>query len=102
MKKNLKGCVDVIEASDAVVLVDMNQYDMVESAGLIPDLVHKKSAHMSGAWHFATTDRVRIPVEAGALADYRYLTFSVFSVKGAGGSFSLLYGEGYFVYNLYT
>ena len=91
MKKNLKGCVDVVEASDAVVLVDMNQYDLLECSGLTPDLVHKKSAHMSGAWHFDTTDRVRIPVEEGLLADYRYLTFSVFSYKGAGGSFSLMF-----------
>ena len=94
MKKNLKGCVDVIEASDSVVLVDMNQYDLIERSGLIPDLVHKKNAHMSGAWHFANTDRVRIPVEAGALTDYRYLTFSVFSLKGEGGSFSLMFDNG--------
>ena len=99
MKKNLKGCVDLFEVSEAQVLVDMNQYDMIEHAGMIPDLVHKKSAHMSGAWRFSETTRVCIPVEGVSLSDYRYLTFSVFSVAGAGGSFSLMFdnsaeGEG--------
>lgn len=94
MKKNLKVCVDVIEASDAVVLVDMNQYDMIERSGLKPDLAHKKSAHMSGAWHFDTVTRVCIPVEAGVLAESRYLTFSIYSVKGDGGTFSLMFDNG--------
>lgn len=94
MKKNLKGCVDMIEAGEPTVLVDMNQYDLIEQSGMTPDLVHKKSAHMSGAWHFADTERVRIPIAVGVLADYRYLTFSVFSVRGAGGSFSLMFDNG--------
>ena len=43
MKKNLKGCVELIEVGQSQTLVDMNQIDLIESAGLTPDLVHKKT-----------------------------------------------------------
>lgn len=91
MKKNLKGCVDVIEVSDPQILVDMNQYDMIEGAGLIPDTIHRKSAHMTAGWRFSERTRAVIPVSGTELSACRYLTFSVFSVAGVGGSFSLMF-----------
>lgn len=91
MKKNLKGCVDLIEVSEPQILVDMNQYDMIESAGLIPDSIHRKSAHMTAGWRFSERTRAVIPVSGTELSACRYLTFSVFSVAGVGGSFSLMF-----------
>lgn len=91
MKKNLKGYVEKYEIGESTCLVDMNQYDMIESAGMTPDLKHKKSAHMTAAWRFSERTRVAIPMGGADLTDYRYLTFSVFAVQGAGGSFSLTF-----------
>ena len=54
MKKNLKGCVEIINVSEPHVLVDMNQVDAIERAGLIPDLSHRKSAHATAKWFFVT------------------------------------------------
>lgn len=89
MKKNLKGLIEKYEGGESRCLVDMNQYDMIESAGMMPDLKHVRSAHMTGAWDFAKTTRVEIPMGGADLTGVRYLTFAVFSVGGAGGSFSL-------------
>lgn len=91
MKKNLKGLFEVIESEKPQLLVDMNQYDLIERAGMKPDLVHKKNAHMTAAWRFADASRVCIPMGGVDLGAYRYLTFSVFSVAGEGGSFSLFF-----------
>ncbi len=90
MKKNLKGCVELFEADEAQILLDMNQYDMIERAGMTPDLRHKKSAHMTAAWRFADTSRVCVRLGGGDLTGFRFLTFSAFSVGGVGGSFSLM------------
>lgn len=89
MKKNLKGCVERIEVGEAQVLIDMNRYDVIEAAGMTPDLRHKKSAHMSAAWRFSERSRVSVRMNGGDLSDFRYLTFSTFAVGGVGGSFSL-------------
>ncbi len=89
MKKNLKGCVEAIEVGEAQVLLDMNQYDLIEAAGMRPDLRHKKSAHMTAEWRFADRTRVGVRLGGGDLSGFRYLTFSVFAVNGIGGSFSL-------------
>lgn len=89
MKKNLKGLIEKYEGGETRCLVDMNQYDMIESAGMMPDLKHVRSAHMTGAWQFSKTTRVEIPMGGADLTGYRYLTFAAFSVGGAGGSFSL-------------
>lgn len=78
-------------ADEPLCLVDMNQYDLIERCGMIPDLVHKKTAHISAAWRFAEKTRVSIPQNGANLSTYRYLTFSVFSANGAGGSFSLFF-----------
>lgn len=91
MKKNLKGCIDIIELGTSQTLLDMNQYDMIEGAGLIPDSVHRKSAHMTACWRFADHTRAVFPVSGTTLSACRYLTFSVFAVAGAGGSFSLMF-----------
>ena len=94
MKKNLKGCVERIEVGDAQVLIDMNRYDVIEAAGMTPDLRHKKSAHMSAAWKFSERSRVSVRMNGGDLSGFRYLTFSVFAVAGVGGSFSLQFCNG--------
>ncbi|MBQ7346328.1 MAG: hypothetical protein IJW55_00035 [Clostridia bacterium] len=91
MKKNLKGLIEQFPSGEAQILIDMNQYDMIEGSGMAPDLVHKKSAHMTAAWRFAQKSRVSIPVGRGDLSAHRFLTFSVFAVSGMGGSFCLMF-----------
>ena len=81
MKKNLKACVDRFETEEAQVLIDMNQYDVIEAAGMTPDLRHKKSAHMTAAWRFAERSRVGVRLGGGDLSGFRYLTFSVFVLQ---------------------
>ena len=90
MKKNIKNCIELIEADEPQCLLDMNHYERIEGAGLIPDLRHNRSAHMTAAWRFAEKKRACIPMSGADLSGYRYLTFSVFSTLGAGGSFSLM------------
>ncbi len=89
MKKNLKTCIEQPRFSDPVCVIDMNDYQKIESCGLIPDLKHKKSAHMSAGWKFADRTRVRIPLDNPDLSAYRFLTFSVFAAEGCGGSFHI-------------
>ncbi len=91
MKKNLKNCIEVIEEGESRILLDMNRYEAIEAAGALPDLRHKKSAHMTAGWRFADHTRIGFALPEGALEGFRYLTFSVFSVAGAGGSFSLMF-----------
>ncbi len=91
MKKNLKNCVDVFDADEAQVLLDMNQFQLIERAGLEPDLRHKKSAHVSAAWHFSRQKRATIRLGGQDLSEYRFLTFSVYATQGSGGSFSLMF-----------
>lgn len=91
MKKNLKGCVELIETGDSRVLLDMNQIDRIERAGLVPDLAHKKSAHASAKWHFAVLPRAVFATGGVDLTAQRFLTFSVFAIAGVGGSFSLTF-----------
>ena len=90
MKKNIKNCIELIEADEPQCLLDMNHYERIEGAGLIPDLRHNRSAHMTAAWRCAEKKRACIPMSGADLSGYRYLTFSVFSTLGAGGSFSLM------------
>ncbi|MBQ8309800.1 MAG: hypothetical protein IJX80_02160 [Clostridia bacterium] len=91
MKKNLRSMIEIYEASTPQCLVDMNQYDLIESTGMTPDLAHKKSAHMSAAWKPARLPHVSIPMGNSDLTGYRYLTISVFAVNGAGASFRLMF-----------
>ncbi len=90
MRKNLKGCVEVIPAGEARVLLDMNQYDAIERAGLIADRAHNRSAHMTARWQFSTCHRARFATGGTDLSGVRHLTFSVFALGAAGGSFSLM------------
>jgi len=99
MKKNLRSMIEVYQESAAQCLVDMNQYDLIESTGMTPDLAHKKSAHMSAAWRLPKLARAVIPMGGSDLSGVRYLTFSVCSVNAAGSSFRLMFdnspkGEG--------
>lgn len=89
MKKNLRSCMEQPEYGRSVCLLDMNGYDWIEASGMKPDLGHKKCAHLTAAWRFAQSDRVRVPLETSDLSGYRYLTFSAFAAQGEGGSFSL-------------
>ena len=89
MKKNLKSCVEHPIEGDVRCLLDMNHYQRYEKSGLVPDLRHNRSSHMTAAWRFDDLFSVCIPMGGVDLSAYRYLTFSVFSVGGAGSSFSL-------------
>ena len=93
MKKNLRSMIETWQESPAQVLVDMNQYDLIESTGMKPDLSHKKSAHMSAAWRPRDLDRVVIPMGGSDLSGVRYLTFSLCSVGAQGASFRLLFNN---------
>ncbi len=94
MRKNVRSCVEQPVFGEAKCLLDMNDYGMIESNGLLPDLKHQKSAHMTAAWRFADTHSVRFALSEPDLTAYRFFTFSVFSVNGAGGSFVLRFESG--------
>ncbi len=99
MKKNVKSCVEIFSAGDSRCLLDMNHYQRLEKTGLLPDLRHNRSSHMTAAWHFETHQRISIPMGGADLSPYRFLTFSVFAKEGKGGTFSLMFdsssaGEG--------
>ena len=89
MKKNLKSCLSPIYYSEPRIVVDMNDYEMIQNSDLTPDLKHKKTAHMSAAWSFDAATRVRMTLGNPDLSAYRYLTFSVFAADGMGGSFHI-------------
>lgn len=93
MKKNLKSCVEVLEVSDRQCLVDMNQYALIEQAGLLPDLRHKKSAHMTAGWAVGQTAHAAFAMGGADLDGMRYLTFSAFAAGCAGMRFRLLLGS---------
>ena len=93
MKKNLRSMIESWQESPAQILVDMNQYDLIESTGMKPDLSHKKSAHMSAAWRLLDLDRVVIPMGGSDLSSVRYLMFSVCAVGAVGASFRLVFSN---------
>ena len=93
MKKNLRSMIESWQESPAQILVDMNQYDLIESTGMKPDLSHKKSAHMSAAWRLRDLNRVVIPMGGSDLSGVRYLTFSVCAAGAAGASFRLVFSN---------
>ena len=90
MRKNLKTCVERVEVGEAYTLIDWNRYDVIGRTGMQPDFKHARSAHVCASWRYADRTRVRIPLDGTDLSSYRYMTFSAFSVKGAGGSFYLM------------
>ena len=91
MKKNLKICVENSAADERLRLFDMNARERLIDAGMTPDEIHKKSARVSGAWRFSERERIVLSLPNSDLSAYRYLTFSLFAVNGAGGSFSLFF-----------
>ncbi len=91
MKKNLRTMIEVIREDTPRTLLDMNDYDMIESTGMTPDLVHKKNAHMTAAWHTDRQPHVVIPMGGSDLSGFRYLTLSVFSVGATGDAFTLMF-----------
>ena len=93
MKKNLRSMIESWQESPAQILVDMNQYDLIESTGMKPDLAHKKSAHMSAAWRLRDLNRVVIPMGGSDLSGVRYLTFSVCAVGAVGATFRLVFSN---------
>ena len=93
MKKNLRSMIESWQESPAQILVDMNQYDLIESTGMKPDLAHKKSAHMSAAWRLRDLNRIVIPMGGSDLSGVRYLTFSVCAAGAAGASFRLVFSN---------
>ena len=91
MKKNMRSMIEVLPQDTPQCLVDMNQYDLIESTGMLPNLAHKKSAHMTAAWNPAKLSRAIIPMGGSDLSGYRYLTFSVFGTGASGLSFRLMF-----------
>ncbi len=89
MKKNLKSCIEQIRYEEPKRILDMNDYEMIQSNGLIPDLKHKKSAHMTARWEWNQALTARIVLGDPDLSFYRYLTFSVFAINGEGSSFRI-------------
>lgn len=89
MKKNLKNCIEQSVYGEPQCLLDMNRYEWILQSGMLADSRHVRSAQMSAGWRFSAQSRVCIPLNAETLSSYRFLTFSAFSVCGAGGSFCL-------------
>ena len=89
MKKSLKGLIEAVRVGKPMNLLDMNRFDWMEKAGFVPDLKHNKSAHMTAGWRFCDHAQLYVPMGKTDLSAFRYLTFSVFSVNGEGGSFRL-------------
>ncbi len=89
MRKSLKSLISEARVGKPMSLLDMNRFDWMERAGFVPDLKHNKSAHMSAGWRFADHAQLRVPMGKTDLSAFRYLTFSVFSSGGEGGSFRL-------------
>lgn len=94
MKKNLRSCMEQQDFGEPECLLNMNDYEKIQASGLIPDLKHKKTAHMSAGWSFAQSTRVRMALEQADLSCFRYLTFSVFAIAGQGGSFHIRFESG--------
>lgn len=93
MKKNLKSCIEAQSFDVPVCILDMNDYEMIQKSGLTPDLKHKKNAHITARWEMGTSPRVAIALGDPDLSHYRYLTFSVFAINGAGGSFRIRFAN---------
>lgn len=89
MKKNMKSCVEQVYYSEPAVLLDVNDYELINASDLSPDLRHKKTAHMSAAWSFAEKTRARVLLSDPDLSAFRCLTFSVYAINGEGGSFHI-------------
>lgn len=99
MRKNLRSMIELATEELPKLLLDMNDYDLIERAGAEADTAHKRSAAMSAAWWVGRSARISFPTGGADLSAYRFLTFSAFGVGAAGKSFRLIFdnradGEG--------
>ena len=85
MKKNLRSCIEQPVLGERVDLLNPGDPNVALSAGLLPDINHAKTA----IWRFSERTSVRFPLNAQAFSAFRFFTFSVWSVSGAGGTFVL-------------
>lgn len=85
MKKNLRSCVEQPQFGESVRLLDFSDPAVVSSSGLSPDPSRARTL----LWRFSERDVVRFPLYRRDLSGSRFLTFSVWAVSGAGGTFSL-------------
>ena len=85
MKKNLRNCIEQPVLGDRVDLFNPGDPTVAQMAGLLPDIHHAKTA----LWRFSERTCVRFSLNAQAFSAFRFFTFSVWAVSGAGGTFSL-------------
>lgn len=85
MKKNLRNCIEQPALGERIDLFNPGDPNVAQAAGLLPDINHAKAA----LWRFSERTGVRFPLNAQAFSAFRYLTFSVWAVNGAGGTFAL-------------
>lgn len=85
MKKNLRSCIEQPVYGEKFELLNPGDPAVAQAAGVLPDINHAKTA----LWKFSELSHVRFPLDAKTLSPYRYLTFSVWAVSAAGGTFSL-------------
>ena len=89
MKKNLKSCIEQVQFESPICILDMNDYEMIESSDMTPDLKHQRNAHITARWEPSSTPCARILLGDPDLSAYRYLTFSLFAIGGEGRQFCL-------------
>ncbi len=99
MRKNLRSMIELATEEQPELLLDMNDYDLIERAGAEADTAHKRSAAMSAAWWLGRNARISFPTGGIDLSSRRFLTFSAFGTGIAGKSFRLIFdnspdGEG--------
>lgn len=85
MKKILRNCIEQPTYGERTDLFNPGDPGVAQTAGLLPDVNHAKTA----LWRFSERSRVRFPLNAQAFSAFRFFTFSVWSVSGAGGTFVL-------------
>ncbi|MBE6529235.1 MAG: hypothetical protein E7680_01365 [Ruminococcaceae bacterium] len=85
MKKNLRNCIEHPTYGERVDLFNPGDPGVAQTAGLLPDINHAKTA----LWRFSERTCVRFPLSAQAFSAFRFFTFSVWAVSGAGGTFVL-------------
>lgn len=91
MKKNLKTLVERTKFERPQCLVDMNEINLIEASGMIADLRHKKSAHLSALWRLDQKERVLIPMGGSDLEGFSQLTLWIFCEKAVGSTIRILF-----------
>ena len=85
MKKKLRNCIERPVLGERADLFNPGDPNVARSAGLLPDVNHARTA----VWRFSERSSVRFPLNAQAFSAFRFFTFSVWAVSGAGGTFVL-------------